>query len=430
MSTELSHYIHNTPLCDTHEHLRKEAEYVDNGPDILQNLFGNYIPADLVVAGAGEEAVAALLDSANPDIRARFEGIRRAWLATQHTGYGEAVQLIARELYDMEEITPQALEAAQPKHAALRQPGQRLHLLREKARLDHVQVDDFVWACQPDESGPDFFFYDLSWADFCSGTPDLELLAHETDLEVRDLATLRWTMEILFEKYAKYAIAIKAQHAYNRTLHWHKRSDKEAAQALAAYLHNRDDYQEAEQLCLGDWCWARGVELGIAHDLPFKIHTGYYAGHSRMPVDFIKSGHLCNLLAEYPQARFVLMHIAYPYSDELIALAKHYPNVYADLCWAWSINPYSAAEFVRRFIHAVPANKLFVFGGDTSWPGAALAYAHQARTWFNRALQAEVDEGFLTEPQAITLAGRMMKENQYDCFRVEDKKRKIAVRNT
>jgi predicted TIM-barrel fold metal-dependent hydrolase len=149
-----------------------------------------------------------------------------------------------------------------------------------------------------------------------------------------------------------------------------------------------------------------------------------------MPVDFIKSGHLCNLLAEYPQARFVLMHIAYPYSDELIALAKHYPNVYADLCWAWSINPYSAAEFVRRFIHAVPANKLFVFGGDTSWPGAALAYAHQARTWFNRALQAEVDEGFLTEPQAITLAGRMMKENQYDCFRVEDKKRKIAVRNT
>ena len=37
------------------------------------------------------------------------------------------------------------------------------------------------------------------------------------------------------------------------------------------------------------------------------------------------------------------MHIAYPYSDELVALAKHYPNVYVDMCWAWSIDPYSAA---------------------------------------------------------------------------------------
>jgi len=70
----------------------------------------------------------------------------------------------------------------------------------------------------------------------------------------------------------------------------------------------------------------------------------------------------------------------------------------------------------------VPANKLFVFGGDTSWPGAALAYAHQARTWLNRALQAEVDEGLLSEKAAIALASRFMRANQYDCFRIEKKK--------
>ena len=34
-------------------------------------------------------------------------------------------------------------------------------------------------------------------------------------------------------------------------------------------------------LCLGDWCWARGVDLSIEHNLPFKIHTGYYAGNDR-----------------------------------------------------------------------------------------------------------------------------------------------------
>jgi hypothetical protein len=428
MPTDLAQHIQNTPLCDTHEHLNKEQEYVENGPDILQSLFANYVLADLVVAGATQQEVEALVDRSNPDIQARFAAIAPVWPAVQHTGYGEAVRLIARELYEMNEITPAALEAAQNKHAALRQPGQRLKLLQEKANLDHVQTDDFCWPCLPDESGPDFFFYDLSWASFCSGTPELEALAKETGVTVRDLKTLRQAMETLFEKYARFAIAIKAQHAYNRTLRWQKRTDREAALALAAYFHDPDDFGEAERLCLGDWCWARGVELGIQYDLPFKLHTGYYAGHSRMPVDYIRSGHLCGLLAEYPQARFVLMHIAYPYSIELVALAKHYPNVYPDLCWAWSIDPYSAGDFLRRYIHAAPANKLFIFGGDTGWPSGSLAYAHQARTWLTRALQAEVDDGLLSEKEAIALATRFMRDNQYACFRVEEKKTALGMR--
>ena len=73
------------------------------------------------------------------------------------------------------------------------------------------------------------------------------------------------------------------------------------------------------------------------------------------------------------------MHTAYPYSDELVSIAKHYPNVWVDLCWAWSIDPYSSTDFVRRFLHAVPSNKLFGFGGDTFWPTAAVAYSIQAR---------------------------------------------------
>jgi len=428
MTTDLARHIQTTALCDTHEHLHGEQTYVNEKPDILQNLFQNYVPADLVSAGASQAAVDALLDKSNPDLRARFAGVRSAWDAVRHTGYGEAVRLVARELYDMDAITPDALEAAQTKNEALCQPGERLRLLRDVANLDHVQTDNFVMPCPVDESGPDFFFYDISWVSFCNGEPDLRELAHETDIEVRDLSSLRLAMEAIFTQNAPTAIAVKSQHAYNRTLRWQERSDKEAAQALAAFLHDPESMSEAERLCLGDWCWARGVELCIEHDLPFKIHTGYYAGHSRMPVDRIKSGHLCPLLAKYLDARFVLMHIAYPYSTELLALAKHYPNVYVDLCWAWSIDPYSSIDFVRRYIHTAPANKLFAFGGDTGYPGAALAYAHQARHWLTRTLQAEVDAGLLDEAAAIALATRFMRENQYACFRVEAKQE--ALRRT
>ena len=420
--TDIAAVIQKTPLVDTHEHMRFEEAYLDEGPDILCQLFQNYVHADLFVAGASQEAIDSLFDMSDPDVAARFAPIQEAWARVQHTGYGEAVRIIAKDLYGIDELTPDSIAAAQEKNAALIQPGERLRLLRDDANLDHIQTDAKSMTVLPDLSGPDFFFYDISWVDFCSGRPNHEEIAQHTGLELSDLYSLKRVMETIFASSFSPAIAVKSQHAYNRTLRWEERSDAEAAKALDIYLRDGEALDEAARLCLGDWCWARGVELCIEHDLPMKIHTGYYAGHSRMPVDYIRSGNLCPLLAKYPDARFVLMHIAYPYTEELVALAKHYPNVYADLCWAWSINPYSSMEFVRRFIHAAPANKLFLFGGDTGYPGAALAYAKQARNWFTRVMQAEISEGLLTEAQAIDLSRRYMRDNQYECFRVDAKK--------
>ena len=119
------------------------------------------------------------------------------------------------------------------------------------------------------------------------------------------------------------------------------------------------------------------------------------------------------------------MHIAYPYCDELAAIAKHYPNVWVDLCWAWSIDPYSSSDFVRRFIHTVPLTKLFAFGGDTQWPSSAAAYAIQARTWLTRTLEREVADGDLNEVQAIHIANRLMLKNQADCFDLDGTRKAI-----
>ncbi|MBZ0290438.1 MAG: hypothetical protein K8I30_22625, partial [Anaerolineae bacterium] len=105
----------------------------------------------------------------------------------------------------------------------------------------------------------------------------------------------------------------------------------------------------------------------------------------------------------------------------------HFPNVYVDLCWAWSINPYTAADFIRRAIHSVPINKIFAFGGDTGWPNASIAYSAQARKWLTYALQAEVDEGLLTEAEAIRVATRLMRENQAACFDLEGTRANIRA---
>ena len=425
MATDLTHHIQSLRLVDTHEHMKRETEWVENGPDILQDLFGNYVPADLVTAGASPEAMRNLMD-ASQDIASRFEGIRDAWEATQFTGYGEAVSLIAKHIYGLDELTGDGLAGAH-ELKTLRTPGKRYHILHDIAKLDHIQTDDFSWPCAPDTSGLDFFLYDLSWATFCNGQVDPSAIHADTGVEVKNLNTLKSGMEAIFAKHAPCAIAVKSQHAYNRTLNWIERSDAEAASALNAVLTQpTSDIDEATRLCLGDWCWARGVELTIEHNLPFKIHTGYYAGNDRMPVRRIPAGNMCALFARYLDAKFVLMHIAYPYNDELVALAKHYRNIWVDFCWAWSIDPYSSRDFLRRCIHAVPSNKLFAFGGDTGWPTSAMAYAIQARNEIRRALEAEIDEGYLTEKQAMAYATQIMHTNQYACFDVAGTRANIA----
>ena len=424
-TTDLAHHIQSIRLVDTHEHMRRENDWVENGPDILQDLFGNYVPADLVTAGASPEAMRDLMD-ASKDIASRFEGIREAWEATQFTGYGEAVSLIAKHIYGLDELTGDGLASAD-NLKTLRTPGKRYHILHDLANLDHIQTDDFSWPCTPDTSGPDFFLYDLSWATFCNGQIDPSAIHAETGVEVSNLASLKRGMEAIFAKHAGCAIAVKSQHAYNRTLNWIERSDAEAADALNTVLTQpASEINEATRLCLGDWCWARGVELTIAHNLPFKIHTGYYAGNDRMPVRRIPAGNMCALFARYLDAKFVLMHIAYPYNDELVALAKHYRNIWVDFCWAWSIDPYSSRDFLRRCIHAVPSNKLFAFGGDTGWPTSAMAYAIQARNEIRRALEAEIADGYLTEKQAMAFATRIMNRNQYACFDIDGTRANIA----
>ena len=430
MPRDLAQHIQQLKVMDTHEHMCKEPVWVSDQRDVLALLINNYHERDLLTGGASNEAIQRALDSSDPDVEGRFAGIEKAWAASRFTGYGEAVSLVAKEVFGIDEINSKTLLAAEPKIDALRQPGQRLHILRDLAGLDHIQTDDFCWQCMPDESGPDFFLYDLGWRDFCDGQVQVDRLAQETGITVHNLASLRQAMAGLFDKYGRCAIAVKSQHAYDRTLRWIERSDDDADRALRAVLKDGKDADEQARLCLGDWSTARGAELAGEHNLPFKLHTGYYSGNNRMITDRIRPGNLCPLLARYPNTRFVFMHISYPYYEELIAIAKHFVNAWADLCWAWSINPLASAHFVRSFIHGAPINKLFAFGGDTFTPTSAYAYSIQMRRYLTDALQAEIEDGHLSESEAIEIASQITHDNQIACFDLEGTRAAVHSKNS
>jgi predicted TIM-barrel fold metal-dependent hydrolase len=419
MSTDLALHLEQIRVVDTHEHLWS-AERWRTQPafDVLRDLMPHYVQCDLISAGAPRQDVLDL-ERGDLDPADRWSRIEPWFEHIRHTGYGEAVLLHARHIYGMDAITPRGLHDAAGRLAELRRPGMRLAILRDMARFDHVQIDAFQLQVEPDPEEAGFFLYDLRWADLCRGRIDFALLAQMSGVTVVNLTTLAAAMRALVERSGPRAIALKAQHAYDRTLKWQARSDADAERALQSILVTPPNNLDPQAcLCLGDWCWARGVELAVEFSLPFKMHTGYLTSNGYMDLAPIDPALLTPLLRAYPDARFVLMHAGYPHGAGLVALAKHFRNVYVDLCWAWAIDPRQCSQLVRSFLHAAPANKLLGFGGDCFLPTVACAYGLQMRQWLTRTLEAAVRDGDLAEPHAMQLATRMLRDNALALFDV------------
>ena len=226
-----------------------------NAPDILSDLFGGYSSSDLIIAGASLEAVARLRDSSNEDLEGRFTDVAAAWTMAQFTGYGEAVRIAARDLYEIEVLSEATIRAGQQRLKALQRQGGCIAILRDHAKVDHVQTDQGLDVIDLPRSSVEFFLRDLSLRRFAFGAIDDPVIEEATGVTVRNLATLEQAMEALFARCAPLSIAVKSQHAYVRTLAWQQRTDAEAERAVQVVREGgpgSDDPQSEARLCLGD----------------------------------------------------------------------------------------------------------------------------------------------------------------------------------
>lgn len=413
----LASHIAQMPIYDTHEHLITPAAYVASPPDIIAALFGlnAYIQHDLISAGCSYASLADFLDPANPHIAARWHLIAPYWADCQQTGYAEAVRLSASILYGIDTLSAAALVAAQPRQQAYTQPGQYQHLLEQVANLATIQIDAFTWQAPQAAGDAQVYQYDINVCNMVNGTIDLAQLSNAVGFAVRCLADYARAIQHIITHNAPQACAIKTQHAYNRSLAWHL-PDEAAVVAVFAKKITGAPLGEAEACLIGDWALDQVARHAATLHLPIKIHTGHFAGNRTMPIDWVRPGQLSELIKQHPDTTFVLMHIGYPYQHELLSMAKHYANIYVDLCWAWSINPRASSEFVRQWIHSVPINKLFGFGGDAFLPTQTVGFVAQTRQWLTRTLRAEVAEGYLSEAAAIQIAQQLLHDNQHRLF--------------
>jgi len=180
-----------------------------------------------------------------------------------------------------------------------------------------------------------------------------------------------------------------------------------------------------------DWC-ARPVVTGKAFQdfmfhfilaianrkrLIMQVHTGIQEGSG----NFLSNSNpelLSNLFLEYPEVAFDLFHIGYPYQTVSGVLAKNFPNVYLDMCWAHIVSPNASVQALCEWIDTVPLNKISAFGGDYLFVDGVAGHLHLARADVARALALKVEEGLFDEDKAVQVAGMLLYENPKRLFRL------------
>jgi hypothetical protein len=413
--------IEATPFVDTHEHLIEESTRLrgEVGDRLLRcndwaYLFSHYVDSDLISAGMPPDDHRRFFSPDTP-IGDKYGLVAPWWERVKHTGYAQAVRHTLRGLYGERDLNAESACRVAEKYRALVRPGFYAHVLREKANIEHCQVNSLQRIFMESEQ-PDLLRQDLSIVALSTGL-NRKQVETESGKSADDLEGWLAVIDWYFATYGPRAVAVKNQSAYSRRLDYDRATEADAAPLFARHARGAE-LSPAEWKTLQDFLMRTCVRKATERGLPVKLHTGYYAGHGSMPLDRVRrnAGDLCPLLQDFPDTRFVLMHIGYPYQDEFIALAKHYPNVSIDMCWAWIINPAAGVRFVKEFLLAAPASKLFTFGGDYIPVEPVYGHSRIARLGLSQALSELVEEGWIVLEETPPLIERLMRGNAHETF--------------
>jgi predicted TIM-barrel fold metal-dependent hydrolase len=411
-------------VIDTHEHLEEESERLKQKLDFF-SIFRDNAVSDLVSAGMSDENLKKCSSPETP-LDEKWRLFEPVYLAARNTGFMRAARLSIRDLYGIENLNASNYSILTDNIRDHNMPGVNRWILRDRCSIRLAQVNALESTFFRERTDADLFLQDLSLARLLQSPPPVDALERETSSRIGNLKAYGDAIGKLFERIAPLAVAAKQQSAYWRAQSFADVPEADAARLFDAAIRDPATVPAGGQKALQDWTFNHCVRLCVAHDLPIKIHVGYAAGNNGMDPDLLRPDPLAGLLRRHPKARFSLLHIAYPWQEDLLALAKHFRNVHVDMCWAWILDPQAARRFLKQFLTAVPANKLFGFGGDYGIADPVYGHLLIARQGIARGLSELVEEQYFGRDEAVAMAHRILHDNAAVFFRVDQKSDALA----
>lgn len=423
-------YVMDHALFCHHDHHADFEEFDANRENYSYRSLLGYAEADLFTA-KGERP--------RDQERVEEEEIAELWPKICATGYGRAVSLGCRELLGIEfgpanfaAITEALQSLIEDKSA------QEIYslLVHEEAQNTWTLQDGRFRVDNENALKEGLFPSSYRFAfrmDSLFGMVDEAPIVALERFTGRTIHTLDQLVEALHAAIERFdatgeLAAFKVGMAYERDLCVGSPTRHEAERAFSRIRSRKTFWNGVQQNTgavdaqvgrpLGDYLLHCLLQRASDDDLPVQIHTGYLAGNWGS-LNGTKASHLIPLFDRYRSVRFDIFHASWPWSSELGAIAKNYPNVWPDMCWAWAMNPTESARALSEWLDGVPFNKIFAYGADTGLPWCNVGYSLQAKRGIARVLEEKIAANFISESTAEGIADRIMLENGEAFFGLE-----------
>ncbi len=430
--------VEKISIVNTHEHTMPESDRADHALD-FSLLFGHYSSSDLVSAGMPPRLLEAArlpmyryrmlansrtkLARTVPEperedlsLEERWRAVKPYWEAIRNTAYARGVLIAARDIFGVDDLNDDTYQELSQAIADTRRPGWYRYVLKELAGIEASIID-----IQTTDVDRELFLPAVRLDHYLAvgSRADLGDLEAESGIAIHSLDDLVRAMETTLQVHVSNgAVAVKNGLAYRRTLRYDKVTHHEAEVAfnrIAQHLGEGPSWAEAKPL--QDYMMHQEIRAAIQADLPIQIHTGLQEGNENI-ITNSNPTHLVNLFIEYREAKFDLFHGGYPYMSEFATLAKNFPNVYPDLVWVHLISPEIGRRQLHELIETVPGNKILAFGGDCVSVELSYAHSKMARRVVARVLADEVEDGYMSEAEALALTRKILHDNAARLFNV------------
>lgn len=218
------------------------------------------------------------------------------------------------------------------------------------------------------------------------------------------LAALEWLVDHLA---AHHAVALKNALAYDRDVAF-----DEPDEALARKAWGKASPSPAERKAFSDFVVDRLCALASARDVPVQMHLG---------TGLIRGAHplkAAGLIERHPHTRFLIMHLAYPWSADLLGMAFVYRNIWLDLTWSWLLSPSHFKFVLHQAIELLPDESRMMVGGDNWHVEETYGAMKLVRRLLGEVLSEKISTGYFGIEDAQRLAAKILRENALHFFKM------------
>jgi len=202
-------------------------------------------------------------------------------------------------------------------------------------------------------------------------------------------------------------VGLKNALAYDRSVDF---DTPDLAAARAAW--GKANPSQQEKKAFGDCVVDRLCRLAGERDIPFQMHLGSALIRGSQPIK------AAGLIERNPRTRFLLMHLAYPWSQELLGMAFVYRNIWLDLTWSWLLSPSGFQRAFQEAVDILPDESRMMLGGDTWHAEEAYGAISGVRGLVAESLDAMVKAGSFGVRDAERLALKVFQENAKGFFKL------------